>query len=45
MAVNSDQNKEKGTQSNEKQSVDVSSVSTSANTHVKTILSNVKRGN
>ena len=45
MAGNSDKGKEKGTQNNAKQSANLSSVSTSANTPVKTILSNVNRTN
>ena len=42
---NSDQNKEKGTQINEKQSADLSNISTSASAPIKTILTNVNRGN
>ena len=45
MAVNSNQNKEKGTQINEKQSANLSSISTSASAPIKTILTNVNRGN
>ena len=45
MVVNSDKNKEKCTQNNKKRSADLSSVSTSANTPIKTILSNVNRTN
>ena len=42
---NSDKNKEKSTEDNEKQSADLSSVSTSASAPVKTILTNVNREN
>ena len=45
VAGNSDKTKEKGTQSTEKQSAYLSSVSTSASAPVKTILTNVNRGN
>ena len=45
VAVNSDKDKEKGTQISEKQSAEFSSVSTSANSPIKTILTNVNRGN
>ena len=45
MAVNSYKCKEKGTQNNGKQSVDFSSISTSASAPIKTILTNVNRGN
>ena len=45
MAGNSDKGKEKSTQSTEKQSADLSSVSTSASAPVKTILTNINRGN
>ena len=45
MAVNSFKGREKGTQNNEKQSVDIISTNISASTPVKTILSNVNRKN
>ena len=45
VVVNYDKDKEKDTQINEKQSADFSSVSTSAIAPVKTILTNVNRGN
>ena len=43
MAGNSDKNKEKSAQNNEKQSADLSSASTSASAPVKIILTNVNR--
>ena len=45
VVVTSDQNKEKGTQINEKQSGDFNNVSTSASAPIKTSLTNVNRGN
>ena len=45
VAVNSDKGKEKGTQSNEKQSADLSNTNTSAITLVKTIFSSVNKTN
>ena len=45
VAVNSDRDREKGTQNNEKQSADISSTTTSASTRVKTILSKTSRTN
>ena len=45
VAANSDKNKEQGTQINEKQSADLSSASTSASAPIKTILTNINRGN
>ena len=45
VAINSNQNKDKGIQINEKQSVDLSSVSTSASAPIKTIFTNVNRRN
>ena len=45
MAVNSDKNKEKSTQINEKQSADLSSASISVSAPIKKNLTNVNRGN
>ena len=45
MTESSDENKDKSTQKNEKHSDEPSSTSTSANAPIKTILTNVNRGN